>query len=162
MKDEFIKRKIKYLIAVVAVFLVSFLGSLLTDQGMPWYNSLNLPEFTPEGSFIGIVWTIIFVLTLVSIILFLRNNSQKKELYFNAILTIFVLNGALNIFWSALFFGWGLIFWSIVEMVFLNLTTLALILLLWKRNKLSSVLLWPYFLWVSFATYLAYSIWLLN
>lgn len=162
MKNNFIKRKINYAIAVISVFLVSFLGGLLTDGGMIWYNDLNLPSFTPPGSFIGIVWSIIFILLTISIITFLRNNKKEKELYFNVIVAIFILNGLLNILWSAFFFSWNLIFWSVVEMIILNLTTIALAVLLWKRNKFSSILLWPYIFWVSFATYLAYSIYLLN
>ncbi|MFA5644379.1 MAG: TspO/MBR family protein [Patescibacteria group bacterium] len=156
------KNKLSYIITVIAVFLVSFLGSLVTNRGMDWYETLNLPSFTPPGFFIGIVWSIIFLLSLFSILLFLHKNKAKKELYFGIIIFFFILNGILNIFWSVLFFGGGLIFWSILEMIVLNLTNLTLILLLWKNNKVSSILFWPYFLWVGFATYLAYIIYLLN
>ncbi len=156
------KHKIGYIITILAVALVSAVGGGITDKGMIWYEELNLPSFTPPGYFIGIVWTIIFVLSAVSIILFLRHNKEKKELRFNTIIIFLILNGLLNILWSLLFFGHGLILWSIIEMSVLNLVNLILIILLWQENKLSSILLWPYFLWVSFATYLAYSIYSLN
>lgn len=156
------KHKIGYIITILAVALVSAVGGGITDKGMIWYEELNLPSFTPPGYFIGIVWTIIFLLSTISIILFLRHNKEKKELRFNTIIIFLILNGLLNILWSLLFFGHGLILWSIIEMSVLNLVNLILIILLWQENKLSSILLWPYFLWVSFATYLAYSIYLLN
>ncbi len=162
MKNNFIKNRIKYASAIISVFLVSAIGSLITNKGMDWYNAINLPSFTPPGSFIGMVWTIIFILATFSILFFLRKNKENKEIRFQPILLFFIANGILNIFWSTLFFGWGMIFWSIVEMTVLNVTTLILIILLWKNNKFSSVLLWPYLLWVSFATYLTYNIWLLN
>ncbi len=162
MKNNFIKRKINYVIAIISVFFVSFLGGSATDEGMIWYNDLNLPSFTPPGSVIGIIWAIIFTLITISIIIFLRNNRDKKELYFNVIIIALILNGILNIFWSVFFFSWNLIFWSVVEMIILNLSTIAIAILLWRENKFSSILLWPYILWVSFATYLAYSIYLLN
>lgn len=156
------RHKIGYVIAILAVALVSFIGGNITDKGMIWYEELNLPSFTPPGYFIGIVWTIIFVLSAVSIILFLRHNKEKKELRFNSIIIFLILNGLLNILWSFIFFGQGLVLLSVVEMCALNVVNLILIVLLWQENKLSSILLWPYFLWVSFATYLAYSIYLLN
>lgn len=162
MKNNFIKNRIKYASAIISVFLVSAIGSLITNKGMDWYDAINLPSFTPPGSFIGMVWTIIFILATFSILFFLRKNKENKEIRFQPILLFFIANGVLNIFWSILFFGWGMIFWSIVEMTVLNVTTLILIILLWKNNKFSSVLLWPYLLWVSFATYLTYNIWLLN
>lgn len=156
------RHKIGYVIAILAVALVSFIGGSITDKGMIWYEELNLPSFTPPGYFIGIVWTIIFVLSAVSIILFLRHNKEKKELRFNSIIIFLILNALLNILWSFIFFGQGLILLSVIEMCALNVVNLILIILLWQENKLSSILLWPYFLWVSFATYLAYSIYLLN
>lgn len=156
------KKILPYIISIVAVFLLSFLGSIITDYGMPWYDGINLPGFTPEGSVIGMIWSIIFILILISVLLFLKNNKEKKELRFNLIVSLFIANAVLNILWSALFFAWNLLFLSIIEMIVLNLTTLLLIVFLWKNNKVSSILLWPYFLWVAFATYLAYSIYLLN
>jgi len=162
MIKKSMKHKIGYVITILAVALVSAVGGGITDKGMIWYEELNLPSFTPPGSFIGIVWTIIFLLSVVSIILFLRHNKEKKELRFNTIIIFLILNGLLNIGWSLLFFGQGLILLSIIEMCALNLVNLILIILLWQENKLSSILFWPYFLWVSFATYLAYSIYLLN
>lgn len=156
------KHKIGYFVAILSVALVSVLGSFITNKGMFWYEELNLPSFTPAGSLIGLIWTIIFILSTVSIILFLRHNKENKEIFFNTIIAFLVLNGLLNIFWSFLFFGQQLLLWSVIEMLVLNLVNLILIILLWQENKLASILLWPYFIWVSLASYFAYSIYLLN
>lgn len=162
MSKQSMKHKLGYFIAILSVAAVSAIGGYITDKGMLWYEELNLPSFTPPGSFIGLVWSVIFLLSAISIILFLRHNKEKKEIRFNPILIFFIINGLLNILWSFVFFGQGLIFWSVIEMIALNLVNLILIILLWPENKLASVLLWPYFLWVTFATYLAYNIYLLN
>lgn len=162
MKDVFMKNRIKYAVAIISVSLVSVIGSLVTNKGMDWYDSLNLPSFTPPGSVIGMIWTIVFIFLTFSILFFIRKNKEEKEIRFQPILLFFVINGVLNILWSVLFFGWGLIFWSIVEMLALNAVNLILIILLWRNNKFSSILLWPYLAWVGFATYLAYRIWLIN
>lgn len=155
--------KVNYLLAPLGVLFVSLLGGYITGGGMDWYDAINQPSFTPHGSFIGIAWTVIFILSAISILLFSNNpKTDRKSLFFYIIVFLFILNGLLNVFWSILFFSWHLIFWSVIEMIALNLVNLILILMLWRGYRTSAILFIPYFLWVSFATYLAYSIYLLN
>ena len=58
--------KLNYIIIPLIAFLTATIGSFFTGTGMDWYETINLPEWTPPGYIIGIVWTIIFVLTAVS------------------------------------------------------------------------------------------------
>jgi translocator protein len=155
--------KVNYLLAPLGVLIVSLAGGYFTGGGMDWYNTLNKPGISPSGSFIGIAWTIIFILSAVSILLFSNDpKTNRKSIFFKLIVFLFITNGLLNILWSVLFFSWNLILISVIEMCALNLVNLALILMLWKHHRASASLLIPYFLWVCFATYLAYSIYLLN
>jgi tryptophan-rich sensory protein len=155
------KLKLNYLVIPLGILLVSVLGSSVTGGNMDWYKTLNLPSIAPPGGFIGTVWTVIFILSAISLVLFW--NKEKNKKIKQSIAGLFILNGLLNIFWSVVFFGWHLLGWAIVEMIVLNLLNLIIIIGLWRnKHKVASVLLWPYFAWVSFATYLAYSIWSIN
>lgn len=151
--------KLSYFIIPLVVVLVALVGSLLTGVGMPWYETLARPSFTPDGSVIGAVWTIIFILSGISALLFWNKKNQKHSA---AITVMFVANAVLNVLWSWLFFVRYQIGWSIIEMIVLNITNVVLIVLLWKQHRISAALLIPYFAWVFFATYLAYQIWTLN
>lgn len=150
---------LNYLIIPLVTLATALGGSWITNGGMEWYKTIKLPSIAPAGSFIGMVWTIIFILATISAILFWNSG---RGVNFKLIVALFIANALLNVLWSTLFFGFGQIGWSIVEMIVLNLSNLALIILLWQGNLASALLLVPYFLWVSFATYLAYSIWGLN
>lgn len=152
--------KIKYIIIPVLTFLVALLGSAFTGGGMDWYKDLALPSITPSGSFIGLIWTIIFILTATSALMVLSKASKKKLFYW--IFTLFLINAFLNVFWSYLFFGQHLIFAAIIEMILLEATVLALIILIWPVSFWAALLLFPYAFWVIFATYLAVQIFLLN
>lgn len=152
--------KPNYIIIPLITVLVSFIGNLFTDSGMDWYRTLELPSFTPPGSVIGMVWTIIFILSTISALIVWNKINHNK--LFWLIIFLFLLNAFFNIFWSFLFFNQYLIGLSLIEMNVLNLTTILLIIVIWSKSKLASGLLVPYFTWVTFATYLAYSIWLLN
>ncbi len=149
-----------FLIIPLAVFVFSLIGSVATEFGMPWYNSLALPSWTPPGMVIGLAWTIIYALTAVSI--WITWNLVPHRRPFWTIMTLFVINGFLNIGWSILFFGFHLIAIALIEMVLLEVTVIALIALLWNRSRTAAVLLIPYGLWVAFATILTIAVWSLN
>jgi len=155
------KIKLNYFIIPLVTILASAVGGQITKQGMGWYNSINLPSFTPPGYFIGIVWTIIFILSTISALL-VYNSKIKPKSYWQPVMILFLLNAVLNIWWSTLFFGFNRLGLALIELVFLNLTNLALIIILWRRKPTAAWLLLPYFLWVCFAGYLNLLIWQLN
>jgi len=140
--------------------IISFLGSGVTTSNLDWYNNLELPAYTPDGSIIGIIWTIIFILLFLSISIYYNRAFRNKRFYF--VLILFVVNGILNALWSFLFFGAHLIGAAILEMIILEITTISLIILIRPTSKLASILLYLYAIWVGFATILAYNILTLN
>lgn len=153
--------KINYLIIPLITIVVGYLGNIITNQGLDgWYYNLNLPNIAPAGWFIGLMWSIIYVLTTISALIVW--NKLKKDKDFKLIISLFIVNAFLNWFWTYLFFGMNLIYTALLEMIILNIINLWLIVILRKKNLLASVLLIPYFIWVSFATYLTYLILTLN
>jgi len=152
---------LSYIFIPLITVLVAGGGSWLTNQGLAvWYQQLQLPSIAPNGGVIGLVWTIIFILATISALLFWNQHSKQKNR--QVIAGLFLANAILNLAWSYIFFVQHWLGWTIIEMTVLNLTTLTLIVLLWRKTRNSAVLLLPYLIWVSFATYLAYQIWLLN
>ncbi len=152
--------KLNYFIIPLIVISVSAIGSYITSGGMEWYATIQLPEWTPAGSIIGAVWTFIFILTAISIIIVWNKSVRDDRFYF--ILSMFITNAILNIGWSLIFFGMHWIAVSFFEAVILGLTVIVLIFLIYPVNRIASFLLIPYALWVSFASYLTYNVWMLN
>ncbi|MEI7620274.1 MAG: TspO/MBR family protein [Candidatus Falkowbacteria bacterium] len=154
------KFKLNYVIIPFLTILVASIGSLTTKLGMGWYNGLNFPAFVPSGAFIGMVWTVIFILSTISALMFYNNADKSPR---SMIISLLFFNNAfLNILWSSLFFGEHLMGLALVEMIVLNIVNLAMILLLWKKHLTPALLLVPYFIWVCVATYLNYSLWSIN
>lgn len=152
--------KWNFILIPLAVIVVAGFGSLLTGGGMEWYRSIKLPSWTPPGSIIGTVWTIIFILTAVSAIIFWSKAPHDSRFW--AVVAIFILNGLLNVLWSYLFFNQHLLGAATVEAALLDLSVIALIILIWPISRLASALLFPYAAWVAFATYLTYIVSSLN
>jgi benzodiazapine receptor len=154
--------KLRYLTIPLITILVSAAGSSFTSSGIAsgWYDSIAKPSWTPPGSVIGAVWTAIFILTAISAILVW--NKAKRGPRFGWIIGIFIANAALNVFWSFLFFGQHLIGYAVWEAALLDLSVIALMILIWPVSRLASALLVPYAVWVAFAAYLTYVVYALN
>ncbi len=155
------KIKPNFILIPFIVLIVAAVGGYFTSQGLNgWYEELTKPEWTPSGSFISAMWTFIYV--LVASIVLVYFNKFKNSKNFSLVIVLFVLNAILNATWSLSFFTLNLLLFSFVHIMILNLTIIALIILLWKDNKFLSLGLLPYTAWVTIASVLNYSIFLMN
>ncbi|MFH0905687.1 MAG: TspO/MBR family protein [bacterium] len=144
---------------LVGVAAVALVGTTFTNIGLGWYYQSNIPAFAPSGQTIGMIWTVIFILSAVAINLWW---GEAKDHRWWQVVWLMVLNGLLNIVWSFLFFVKGWIIAATIEMVALEATIIGLIWLMWPKNKTAASLLIPYAVWVGFATFLAYSFFVAN
>ena len=75
---------------------------------------------------------------------------------------IFIVQFALNILWSFIFFKQHQTGWAFVEIVVMWLAILCTIIAFSRIHKTAAWLLVPYISWVSFAAILNYTIWRMN
>jgi translocator protein len=150
----------------LVTIIVAIVGSVITSHGMDWYATVLKPDFTPPGKTIGMVWTVIFILSTISALIFWNIHKPYGRLPQNArfsfVVFFFLANAFLNVFWSYLFFSQHLIYQAFYEAVVLDLTVIMLIILMWRVSKWASLLLFPYAIWTAFASYLTLSVWMLN
>ncbi|TRD11998.1 tryptophan-rich sensory protein [Erythrobacter insulae] len=146
-------------VATIAALVVAALGATITDLG-PWYQSLQKPDWNPPDAVFPMVWTLIYALIWVSGISAWRAapNSESGQW----VISLFALNGFLNITWSLIFFRLQRPDWAMVELVLLWLSIVLLIIYCGRHSRLSSVLLVPYLIWVTIAGALNWAILQLN
>ncbi|OGH67068.1 MAG: TspO protein [Candidatus Magasanikbacteria bacterium RIFCSPHIGHO2_02_FULL_41_13] len=141
--------------------LAGIIGSVFTTSSIPtWYATINRPTLNPPNWIFGPVWITLFALMGVSAFLVYQKGMRHKHV--KVALGIFILQLVLNTLWSVLFFGLHSPGGAFIEIIFLWFSILATIIAFAKISKPAAYLLLPYILWVSFALYLNYSIWLLN
>jgi tryptophan-rich sensory protein len=75
---------------------------------------------------------------------------------------MFLINAALNIIWSVLFFGGQMLGIALLETIILGASVAILMWKILPTSLVAGLLLAPYFVWVTFAAYLNYVIWTLN
>lgn len=149
------------LLFILASELFGSLGSIATIPNIPvWFKGLTKPPLSPPNWIFAPVWTILFA--LMGAAAYLVWQAEKKEKIVKMAFLWFSGQFILNILWSFLFFGArspvaGLVCIAAL-LVFIVLTIQAFL----KVNKIAGYFLIPYFLWVSFATYLNAAIFILN
>ena len=88
---------------------------------------------------------------------FILASLQKEEL-FSLPIILFVIQLILNFMWSPLFFKYHLIYESLFLLFVIWIIVLIIIYLFYSINKIASILLIPYIIWLSFALYLNFYI----
>jgi benzodiazapine receptor len=127
---------------------------------LSWYATLNKPFFTPPSWLFGPAWTILYILIAVSAYLVWKEGFKKKDV--RKALKIFAIQLVLNLSWSPVFFGAKNILLALVIILTMWIFIVKTIFAFGKINKTASYFLYPYLLWVSFATVLNFSVWILN
>lgn len=151
----------KLIIAVVVSELVGIIGSVFTTPSIAgWYAGIVKPATNPPAWVFGPVWTTLFALMGIAAFLVWKKGLNRKDV--KIALGIFFGQLVLNALWSIIFFGLYSPGGALVEIVFLWLAILATIIAFARISRSAAWLLLPYILWVSFAGYLNYSIWVLN
>ena len=154
--------QINWLILILFIIgcnIIGAIGALWTSADSNWYNDLNKPSFNPPSWVFGPAWTLLFSLMGIALyFVFFSPSSQVRTIA----LILFGVQFLLNILWSYLFFGAHNPLFSLIEIIFLLVLIILTSVYFFKVNSLSGFLMIPYILWVSFASFLNYSIWILN
>jgi len=147
--------------SVAVCFLAGALGSAATYPSIPtWYAGLNKPFFNPPNWIFGPVWTLLYIMMGISLFLVWNKKGESKDA--EELLPVFFLQLVLNSLWSIIFFGEHLLLWAVIEIIVLWAVILIFIMKSYRVSKLASWLMVPYLCWVSFASVLTVSVWMLN
>lgn len=122
-----------------------------------WYYSLTKPALAPPNWLFTPVWSVLYILLLVSLIIYISSkdkyghifNEGKRKGYI-----YFLIQLILNIIWSPVFFGLKNVGLALIVVILLDIFVYLTIKEFYKFSKLSAILLIPYLIWILFATYL--------
>ena len=149
------------LLLVPAVLLAGFLSGELSGSGPgnPWFDSLVKPGIYPPPATFGIVWTILYVLMGLAFAVICSAWGARGR---GLAIAMFLIQLALNLAWSPLFFDAHRIAASLVLLVVLDIAVLVTLVLFWRIRWHAGAMLVPYLAWVLFATVLTWQILELN
>lgn len=147
------------MVAIAIPEVVGALAGLLTRGGVEAFQQLPQPALTPPAIVFPIVWTILYALMGISLArIWLAPESPERTRG----LSLFLYQLIFNFFWSFFFFNMQAFGFSLLWIIVLWVLIGLMILSFYKTDRLAAWLQVPYFLWVTFATYLNYMVWQLN
>lgn len=139
---------------------VGAISGVISGSGIDGFNSMVKPPLSPPSWLFPVVWTILFILMGVASYLVLTSGEKKEDIV--RALTFYGIQLFFNFFWSIIFFNleWYLVafIWLLVLWVLIIITTVSF----YNISKTAGLLMIPYILWVTFAGYLNFAIFLLN
>lgn len=154
------KKFLKLMGLVFVCFLPGIIGGFFTFKNLyPWANLLIKPSFNPPSWVFSPVWTMLYTLMGISLFLILKAKDSMDK---TQGIVFFAIQLVLNGLWSIVFFGLHQILLAFIVIIAL---LLFIILSMWKFYEVSkpaAYILIPYLLWVSFASVLNISLYLLN
>lgn len=149
-----------WIVTVPLIVLLGFASGWLSNSGYAnyWFDQLRLPPFMPPDWAFPIAWTALYILMGVAVAQVIARDAPGRR----AALATFVVQLALNLAWSPVFFGMHRIKAGLVIIVALVIAVTITIALFWRLRHMASLLLLPYLVWLLFATFLNYAILRLN
>ncbi|CED93218.1 MULTISPECIES: TspO/MBR family protein [Romboutsia] len=152
---------ISILIPLIIGYLSSILASLLSGISIStYYSQLIKPSFAPPSFIFPIVWTILYVFMGISAYKILKKGydlTKVKDAMF-----YYWLQLTLNFIWSILFFGLDLRFTALIALVLLIIVISIMMYKFSKIDKKAMYLNIPYLIWLFYALFLNYFIWIIN
>lgn len=157
--------KTKNLILNIALPIgIGAVSGILTMGGMKEFASLNQPPLSPPGWIFPVAWTVLYALMGFATYLVCQSEHRMTESFMSreSALQVYGAQLIVNFFWSIIFFGFNMYLLAFFWLLLLWALIIANIIFYGNIKPLAGWLLVPYLLWVTFAGYLNFGVFLLN
>lgn len=150
-----------HIISAAIALAVGSLSAFLIRNNLYLYDIINKPAFSPPAFLFPVVWAVLYILMGISSArIWLQKENASYEVMDS--LLAYALQLILNFFWLILFFNMRTFLFSFLWLVVLWASILKMIFKFSVLDKTAAYLNIPYVLWVTFAGYLNFMIYLLN
>lgn len=147
----------KLIIITVITFVVGSFFSFFTMNNMDTFKELDKPINVP-GILFPIVWSVLYLLMSISCYIISEEDYKDKD---KAIIW-YGIQLVINSVWSLIFFGFGAYLLAFIWIIILAIAVIIMIAKFYNINKKAAYLNIPYILWILFAAYLNFGIYILN
>lgn len=149
-----------YAFWIILAEAVGALSGWLSREGVALYAMTALkPAFSPPDILFPIVWTILYALMGIGAA---RISMAPPTADRNRGLNLFFAQLIVNFFWSLIFFNANAYGFAFFWLILLWVLVLWMILTFCRTDRTAALLQIPYLLWLTFAAYLNFSVWMLN
>jgi benzodiazapine receptor len=123
-----------------------------------WYQELNKPDWIPPEWLYGPVWSVLYLLMALA----MWHVWETRKVMRTGALIWWLIQIALNVAWSWLFFGLTRIGWALAEMTILIGVVVMCIQSFRFLSRPAALMMLPYLAWLVFAWWLNFTLWSMN
>ena len=147
----------KLIICILIPLAVGGASAFLTRDGIQVFEWINKPPLSPPAWLFPVAWTILYVLMGIASYLVLVNEKNRGPA-----LTVYGIQLIFNFVWPIIFFNMEAYLLAFIWLAAMWILIIVTTIQFKKVSKAAALLLIPYILWVAFAGYLNFGIYLLN
>lgn len=149
-----------YVLWIILTEAVGALSGWLTRKGTQIYSTtIAQPPLSPPSAVFPVVWSILFALMGIGgARIYAAPPSAARR---NSLL-LYAAQLVVNFFWSIIFFNMQAFGFAFLWLLLLWVLVILMICCFYKVDKAAAWLQIPYLLWLTFAAYLNFGVWLLN
>ena len=147
----------------ISIFIPLVIGgfsALFTSQAMKMFETMNQPPLSPPAILFPIVWTILYLVMGIGAYLIGISDAPEEEI--QKAERVYKAQLAVNFLWPTFFFHFQWYLFSFVWLLLLWVLALNMIIRFWNISKTAAKMNFPYLIWLTFAAYLNFGIYLLN
>lgn len=138
--------------------LVGLLAALISWDSFVLYGSLEKPSFSPPAMVFPIVWTVLYLLMGLSSYIISGGKGEETE----RALFLYGVQLFVQFFWPIIFFREQSFLLAFIWICLLFVFVLTMVLQFYRINRFSALLQIPYLIWLVYAGYLNFGVFLLN
>lgn len=136
------------------------IAAALSGSMSEMYAVMNKPPLSPPGWVFPVVWTVLYVLMGISS--YLVATADAPDITKFQAFCLYGLQLVFNVLWPIVFFRWQMYLTAFFVLILLWIFIFITFWLFSAIRSRAGTLLLPYLLWVTFAGYLNYGVFLLN
>ena len=140
------------------IFITLIIGSIpsIFIIGNDMYKLIEKPPLSPPAIVFPIVWTILFIIMGISIYRIKRVDTSNKGII------IYFAQLIVNALWTPIFFGLNAYLFAFIWLLLLLSLVILMVFNFYKIDKISAYINIPYIIWLLFAGYLNFGVFLYN
>lgn len=147
--------------SVLGTIAAGALSGLLSMGAMTNYAGFKKPPLAPPAWLFPAVWSILYLLMGISLYLIRTKNGIPDDKRQRAV-ALYLLQLAVNFIWPLIFFNLEAYFAAFLWLVLLVVLVILMIRDFYGISKAAAWLNIPYLVWLLFAGYLNFAVWMLN
>ena len=151
-------RRTPEIVFIGLALFIGLIGGLITGLGMPAYEAVSKPWFTPPKWVFPVVWTILYILMGYG----MGQVWKTRSVGLPRCLILFGVQLGLNFFWTIWFFllqWYGFAFFWLIALL---AAVLMMAFCFYTAEKQAGLLQIPYVIWLLLAAALNYGVWTMN